>query len=417
VGWWFNLKLESDMKVIRTEFPILGRVLPNGKPLIYLDNAATSQKPNLVINAMNDYYRNYNSNVHRAVHALAGEATEAFEQARKSVANWFGLPSEGMVLFTSGTTDALNLCALGWGKANLNSGDVIVLSEMEHHSNIVPWQMLAKEKDLEIRWVNVELESFQLDLDDYRSKVNGAKLVCLIHTSNVLGTRNPVEDLVGIAHDAGAKIVLDCAQAAAHEKLDMAALNADFLAVTSHKMCGPTGIGALLISPGIFEQMQPVQGGGDMIVEVFKEYSTYQENEHRFEAGTPRIAEAIGWAAAINWMGKLDFNSAHNHILSMARNAAEGLKKIPGIKVYGDHSKEDISGVVSFLHESLHAEDIAHMLDSMGIAVRTGHHCAQPLMRRLGITATNRASFYFYNTMEESEKFVNAVKTIVERFA
>jgi cysteine desulfurase/selenocysteine lyase len=410
------MDLQSDMNKVRLEFPILERILPNGKPLIYLDNAATSQKPISVINAITDYYTNYNSNVHRAVHTLAGEATEAFELARKSVANWFGLPSGGMVLFTSGTTDALNLCALGWDKHNLKPGDAIVLTEMEHHSNIVPWQMLAKEYDLELRWVNVDSETYQLDMDDYKSKIIGAKLACIIHTSNVLGTRNPVERLVEIAHEVGAKVVLDCAQAAAHEKLDMKSLNADFLAVTSHKMCGPTGIGALLIASGIFEQMQPVQGGGDMITEVFKEYSIYQENEHKFEAGTPRIAEAIGWSAAISWMEGIDLIAAHKHTLSIARNASDGLKEISGIKVYGDHSNEDISGVVSFLHESLHAEDIAHMLDSMGIAVRTGHHCAQPLMRRLGISATNRASFYFYNTMDESKAFVNAVKTIVERF-
>ena len=410
------MDLQSDMNKVRLEFPILKRILPNGKPLIYLDNAATSQKPNSVINAMNEYYTNYNSNVHRAIHTLSGEATEAFEMARSAVAKWFGLPSGGMVLFTSGTTDALNLCALGWGKHNLKPGDAIVLTEMEHHSNIVPWQMLANEYDLELRWVNLNSETFQLDMEDYKSKIVGAKLACLIHTSNVLGTRNPVEKLIEIAHDSGAKVVLDCAQAAAHERLDMSSLNADFLAVTSHKMCGPTGIGALLISSGIFEQMQPVLGGGDMIIEVFKEYSTYQDNEHKFEAGTPRIAEAIGWSAAISWMGSLDLIAAHKHTLSIARNASEGLKQIPGIKVYGDHSNDDISGVVSFLHESLHAEDIAHMLDSMGIAVRTGHHCAQPLMRRLGVTSTNRASFYFYNTMDESKAFVNALRTIVERF-
>jgi cysteine desulfurase/selenocysteine lyase len=411
------MELQSDMSIVRSQFPILERILPNGNPLIYLDNAATSQKPNAVIDAMQEYYTTYNSNVHRAVHTLAGEATEAFELARKSVADWFGLPSEGMVIFTGGTTDALNLCALGWGRKNLHSGDVIVLTEMEHHSNIVPWQMLAEEKNLELRWVDVDPKTFQLDMEDYKSKIIGAKIACVIHTSNVLGTRNSVENIVKITHDAGARIILDCAQAAAHEKLDMNSLNADFIAVNSHKMCGPTGIGALLISPGIFDEMHPVQGGGDMILEVFKDHSTYQENEHRFEAGTPRIAEAIGWYAAIEWMKKLDMQVAHNHTLNIARNAAEGLKQIPGILVYGDHSKDDVSGVVSFLHESLHAEDLAHMLDSMGIAVRTGHHCAQPLMRKLGVVATNRASFYFYNTMEESVAFVNAVRKIVERFA
>ena len=411
------MDFNSDLTEIRSQFPILKRILANGKPLIYLDNAATSQKPISVIKAMNDYYSNYNSNVHRAVHSLSGEATEAFELARKSVAEWFGVPNNGMVIFTSGTTQALNLCALGWAKVNLNSGDAIVLTEMEHHSNIVPWQMLAKEKNLELRWVNVDSTTFQLDIEDYKSKINGAKLACIIHTSNVLGTRNPVDKLVEIAHNSGAKIILDCAQAAAHEKLDMDSIKADFMAVTSHKMCGPTGIGALLISSGIFEEMEPVEGGGDMITEVFKDHSIFQENEHKFEAGTPRIAEAIGWSAAIEWMKKLDLNVAHKHTLKLAKNAAEGLKEIPGITVYGDHSKEDVSGVVSFLHESLHAEDLAHMLDSMGIAVRTGHHCAQPLMRRLGVNATNRASFYFYNTLEESNVFVDAVKTIVERFA
>ncbi|RAH16547.1 MAG: cysteine desulfurase [Methanobacteriota archaeon] len=411
------MKLNSDLEEIRSQFPILERVLPNGKKLIYLDNAATSQKPECVINAMSDFYSRYNSNVHRAVHSLSGEATEAFELARENVAKWFGLPDEGKVIFTSGTTHALNLCAFGWARVNLKPGDAIVLTEMEHHSNIVPWQMIAEEKNLELRWVDVNQETFELDFEDYKSKIIGAKLACIIHTSNVLGTRNPVEIMVEMAHNAGAKIILDCAQAAAHERLDMDSINADFLAVTSHKMCGPTGVGALLISSDVFEEMEPVEGGGDMILEVFKEYSTYQENEHKFEAGTPRIAEAIGWSAAIKWMETLDIEEMHRHTLKLAKNASDGLKRIPGITVYGDHSKEDVSGVVSFLHETLHAEDIARLLDSMGIAVRTGHHCAQPLMRRLGVKATNRASFYFYNTLKESEAFVNAIKMIVEKFA
>jgi len=401
---------------VRAQFPILERVLPNGRPLIYLDNAATSQKPTAVLAAMQEFYVHYNSNVHRAVHTLAGEATDAYEQARVKVSEWFGVPEQGMVLFTSGTTEALNLCAMGWAGVNLDAGDAIVLSEMEHHSNIVPWQMLAEQKNLELRWVSVDTTSFQLDMDEYRELIKGAKLACLIHTSNVLGTRNPVEQLVEIAHAAGARIVLDCAQGAAHERIDMAELGADFLAVTSHKMCGPTGIGALLIAAGVFDEMQPVQGGGDMIVEVTKAGATYQDNEHRFEAGTPQIAEAIGWATAIDWMERVDIGAAHSHTLALARHAAAGIAAIDGMTIYGDHDLDDTSGVVSFLHDALSSEDIAHMLDSMGIAVRTGHHCTQPLMAKLGVSATNRASFYLYNTQDEADALVDALRMIVERF-
>jgi cysteine desulfurase/selenocysteine lyase len=406
-----------DVLAARSDFPILSRVFDDGKPLIYLDNAATSQKPQQVIEAISDYYSTYNSNVHRAVHRLAGEATAAFEDARTNVAKWFGTVDRECVIFTTGTTEAINLAAHSWGRNNLVAGDVILLTEMEHHSNIVPWQMLRQELGVELRYVPVDTETFRLDMQAFDAALEGVKLVCSIHTSNVLGIRNPIEHIIEKAHAVGARVLLDCAQAAAHNRLNVSALGADMLTVSSHKMCGPTGIGALLIQPDMQAEMRPFMGGGDMIKEVYPDHSIYQDNVHRFEAGTPRIAQAIGWSAAIDWLSQWEMESVAKHIRDLARHTACGLAEIPGIKVYGDHSGDDCSGAVSFLHESIHAEDIAHMLDARGIAVRTGHHCAQPLMRAFGIIATNRASFYLYNTKEEADAFLDAMRHVVQRFS
>ena len=395
---------------LRDDFPILQRQV-HGHPLVYLDNAATTQKPQVVIDAMNDYYTQSNANVHRAVHTLAGEATDGYEGCRTRLKTWFN--AERAIL-TSGTTEAINLVAHAWGRANLTKDDAIVLTEMEHHSDIVPWQMLAEERGVEIRYVPV-LDDYSLDMEVYEASLEGAKLVCVVHTSNVLGVRNPLETIIQLAHDAGAKVLIDAAQGVPHDRIDFDEFGPDFMAFSAHKMCGPTGIGALLVRPDVFEEMEPFMGGGDMIQTVTIEGSTYQTNEHKFEAGTPRIAEAIGWDAAFGWMAQLDLKHEHKRLLEIARYTAKELRSL-GMTVYGRHDDQD-SAVVSFLHPTLHSEDLANLLDAVGFAVRTGHHCAQPLLTRLGISSTVRASFYFYNTMDEAKSFVAQVKKILERFA
>ena len=395
---------------LRDQFPILQRKV-NGYPLVYLDNAATTQKPQVVLDAMNDYYSQSNANVHRAVHTLAGEATEGYESCRAKLKQRF---NASKVIITSGTTEAINLVAHAWGRANLNKGDAIVLTEMEHHSDIVPWQMLAEERGVELRYVPVT-QHFTLDMDAFEHALDGAALVCVVHTSNVLGVRNPLEDIIRLSHQAGAKVLVDAAQGVPHATIDFEAFGANFMAFSAHKMCGPTGIGALLVEPSTFETMQPFMGGGDMIETVTTEGSTYQTNEHKFEAGTPRIAEAIGWTAALEWMESFDLDAEHDRLISIASWVAQCLRDV-GMEVYGRHEADD-AAVVSFLHPTINSEDMAHLLDARGFAVRTGHHCAQPLLTRLGISGTVRASFYVYNTREEAEGFVAEIREIVEKFA
>ena len=396
---------------IRDDFPILARKV-NGQSLVYLDNAATTQKPQVVITAMNDYYQNSNANVHRAVHTLAGEATEGYEECRTELKNWFNAER---VIITSGTTESINLVAHSWARANLVAGDAIILTEMEHHSDIVPWQLLAQDIGVELRFVSLN-EDLTLDMDAFKASLSGAKLVACVHTSNVLGIRNPIEKIIEMSHANGAKVLLDSAQAVPHEKINFSELGADFLACSAHKMCGPTGIGCLLVKEDSFNQMQPFMGGGDMIQTVTTTGSTYQDNEHKFEAGTPRIAEGIGWAAALKWLGKINLHDEHIRLLDIARWTADQLKNLPGMTVFGRHADGD-SAVVSFIHDSIHPEDMARLLDAKGIAIRTGHHCAQPLMQRLGVEGTMRASFYIYNDQEEAELFIKTIKSIVERFA
>ena len=406
----YQLIKMSGNDIMRDDFPILQREI-NGYPLVYFDNAATTQKPNSVIDAMNNYYSNSNANVHRAVHTLAGEATEGYESCRRQLKSRF---NANKAILTSGTTEAINLVAHAWGRANLSDGDAIILTEMEHHSDIVPWQMLAQEMNIELRYVPV-LDDFTLDMDLFEAAIDGAKLVCVVHISNVLGVCNPVEKIVEIARKKGARVLLDAAQSAPHQDIDFQQLGADFMAFSAHKMCGPTGIGALLVTDDAFDEMQPFMGGGDMIETVSIHGSTYQKNEQKFEAGTPRIAEAIGWSEAIKWLNEIDIKSEHKRILQSARWLAEQLREM-GMTVYGRHDDND-AAVVSFLHPTMNSEDLAHLLDARGFAVRTGHHCAQPLLDRLEITGTVRASLYFYNTHEEVVSFVDYLKEILERFA
>ena len=394
---------------MKEDFPILSRKV-NGKQLVYLDNAATTQKPSCVIDAMSEYYSSSNANVHRAVHTLAGEATEGYESCRKLLKQRF---NSNHAIITSGTTEAINLVAHAWGESNLQSGDVVLLTEMEHHSDIVPWQMLAERKAIELRYIPVldgrlDMEAFDVALED-------AKLVCVVHTSNVLGVRNPIEKIIESSKNVGARVLLDAAQAVPHEEIDFKELGADFMAFSAHKMCGPTGIGALLVSDDAFSEMNPFMGGGDMIETVTLQGSTYQTNEHKFEAGTPRIAEGVGWAAALEWLATVDLASHHKRLISIASAVKDKLID-KGMTVYSSLGPMD-AAVVSFTHPTIHPEDFARLLDAQGIAVRTGHHCAQPLMNKLGISGTIRASFYLYNDQSDADSFLSGIDRVLEAMA
>ena len=405
-----------DIKAIRADFPILDRVLPNGKNLVYFDNAATSQKPQCVIDAMSNFYENYNSNAHRSNHTLADEASSALENARNQISNFFGAKPENMI-YTSGATEAINLVSYGWAKNNLDNGDVIVITEMEHHADIVPWQELSKEKGVEVRYVPINNETFMLDMEAFEIALDGAALVCVTHTSNVLGIRNPIEEIIRMSKGKNCKVLIDCAQGAPHEKINFETLGADFLAISAHKMAGPTGIGCLLTSNERIQEMGPFMTGGSMIKKVTTDGSTFKDGHEMFETGTPRIAEAIGWGAAVEWLEQFNMVDIHNHVHEIAAYAGKEMIKIPGIKIFGDPSNRDSSGAVSFLHETIQSQDLALLLDQGGYAVRTGHHCAQPLMDALGVPSTNRASFWIYNTQEEVEGFITHLKYICERFA
>jgi cysteine desulfurase/selenocysteine lyase len=404
-----------DVGAVRADFPILNRILPNGKKLVYFDNAATSQKPKCVIDSMTEYYEQYNSNAHRANHTLADEATTALESARENISHFFGTSPENLI-YTSGATEAINLVSYGWARYNLKEGDVIVLTEMEHHADIVPWQELSKEKGVEVRYVPIDNENFTLDMEAFEVALEGARLVCVTHTSNVLGIRNPVEQIIEMSKRSGAYVLLDCAQGATHEKINFDELNADFIAISAHKMAGPTGIGCLLATTERIAEMGPFMTGGHIIKKVTTEGSTFQNGHAMLETGTPRIAEAIGWGAAVEWLSKFEMKEVHDHIHKITSWVGKEMKKIPGIRIYGDPTNRNSSGTVSFLHESIQSQDLAMLLDEGGFAVRTGHHCAQPLMDALGVPSTNRASFWIYNTQEEVEEFVVYLRYICERF-
>ncbi len=405
-----------DIEAIRADFPILGRTLPNGKKLVYFDNAATSQKPQCVIDAMSHYYEEYNSNAHRANHTLAEEATTALESARERISSYFGTSPDQMI-YTSGATEAINLVAYGWARENLGEGDVVVLTEMEHHADIVPWQQLSIDNGVEVRYVPIDTDSFTLDMEAFEVALEGASLVCVVHISNVLGVRNPIEDIVEMSHSVGSRVLIDCAQGAPHETIDFDSLGADFVAISAHKMAGPTGIGCILVKRDAMSEMGPFMTGGSMIKRVTTKGSTFQEGHAMFETGTPRIAEAIGWGAAVEWLDQFDMTEVHEHINDIASWTAKRMREIPGISIYGEPEREDSSGAVSFLHESIQSQDLALLLDEGGFAVRTGHHCAQPLMDALGVPSTNRASFWIYNTMAEAEAFIEYLLYVVERFS
>ncbi len=399
-----------SIEEIRAEFPILSRRV-HGEPLAYLDNGATAQKPLTVIEALDRYWRDQNANVHRGVHTLSEEATFLYERARKTVARHVSAdPRE--VIFTRNVTGSLNLVAHAWGRANVGAGDRIVLTEMEHHSNVVPWYLLAREVGAELEWVPVD-DDGRLDMDALTSALErGPKLVAVAHISNVLGTVNPVAEIARLAREAGALTVVDGAQAAPKLRLDMAELGADFYGFTGHKLYGPTGVGVLYGRRELLEAMEPFEGGGSMIRRVAKDTITWASVPARFEAGTPPIAEAIGLAAAIDWVDELGLAAIHAHEQELTAYALERLAEVPDLRIFGPPAGEDRTGIVSFELRGVHAHDVSEILDRHAIAVRAGHHCAQVLMERLGVAATTRASFAAYNTRDEIDRLVEALHDV-----
>ncbi len=405
-----------NVESVRADFPVLSRETRPGVPLVYLDSGATSQKPRSVIEAMSTYYEQQNANIHRGIHRLAQEATEAYESARQVVADFIGASSPREVIFTRNTTEAINLVAKSWGKTNLNSGDMIVLTEMEHHSNLVPWQILAEERQLRLAFVSVTEEGM-LDMESYRALLEkGPRLVAFTHVSNVLGTINPAAEMVDMAHGVGAVVLIDAAQSVPHQPVDLSELGADFLAFSGHKMCGPTGIGVLYGREEHLDAMPPFLGGGDMIKRVQLDGFTVNELPYKFEAGTPPIAEAIGLRVAIDYLSSVGMEAILQHEQRLIARALDRLEEIPGLRVYGPRGEQKGS-VASFTFDGLHPHDIAQILDDDGIAVRAGHHCAMPIHERFGLLATTRASFYLYNTLEEIDRLVEGLYRAKEIFS
>jgi cysteine desulfurase / selenocysteine lyase len=399
-----------QVEEIRSQFPILARE-QGGRTLAYLDNGATSQKPLAVIEALDHFWREQNANVHRGVYRLSEEATELYEHARRAVAARLGADRREVV-FVRNATEALNLVAYSWGRQNLAAGDRILLTEMEHHSNIVPWYQLAVEKGAEIDWVPIDEEG-RLDLEVYATLLERRpKLVGVAHVSNVLGTINPIRRITRMAHDAGAVVVVDGAQAGPKLPLDMAAIGADFYALTSHKMYGPTGIGVLYGRRELLEDMPPFIGGGSMIRTVRRDEITWADLPAKFEGGTPAIGEAIGLATAVEWLDAIGLDAAHAHEAELTAYALERLGGVSGLRIFGPPAGDDRAGIISFELEGVHGHDVAEILDRHAVCVRAGHHCAQILMDRLGVAATTRASLAVYNTREEIDRLVEALADV-----
>jgi cysteine desulfurase/selenocysteine lyase len=399
--------LPRSSEEIRAEFPILAREI-HGRPLAYLDNGATAQKPLAVIDALDRYWREQNANVHRGVHTLSEEATSLYEEARRTVASHLGADRRE-VIFVRNATEALNLVAYSWGRTNLSAGDRIVVTEMEHHSNVVPWYQVAREKGAHLDWAPIDGEG-RLDLEALASLLErGPKLVCVAHLSNVLGTINPIPEIARMAHEAGALLVVDGAQAGPKLELDTAELGADFYAITAHKMYGPTGVGALFGRRELLEEMPPFIGGGSMIRKVSKELITWADLPAKFEGGTPAIGEAIGFGEAVRWLDQLGLPGAHAAEVELTSYALERFAEVPGVTVFGPPAGDDRGGIVSFAMDGVHAHDVSEILDRHGIAVRAGHHCAQVLMERLGVPATTRASFAVYNTRDEVDRLIDGL--------
>jgi cysteine desulfurase / selenocysteine lyase len=400
-----------DIAAIRQEFPILNREV-KGRPLIYLDNAATTQKPQQVIDAIIHYYTNYNANIHRGIHTLAEEATADFEKTRDLVKSFIGATSREEIIFTKGTTEGINLVAYTWGRKNIKAGDEIIISTMEHHSNIVPWQILCEEKDAVLKVIPIN-DDGELILNEYEKMLGPkTKLVSIVQVSNALGTVNPVKQMIARAHEVGAVVMVDGAQSAVHLDIDVSDMGCDFFAFSAHKLYGPTGVGVLYGKKELLESMPPFQGGGEMIKEVTFKKTTFNDLPYKFEAGTPNIADVIAFKSAIHFIQSIGKEKIRKHEQELLEYAHQELEKIPGLKIVGK-AKDKIS-VVSFIIENAHPQDIGILLDNRGIAVRTGHHCAQPLMDRFSIPGTSRASFAVYNTKYELDELVNALRRVVK---
>jgi len=400
-----------DVEAVRRQFPVLNREV-KGRKLVYFDNAATSQKPQAMIDSLVDYYSNYNANIHRGIHTLAEEATAAFEATRDACKELINASSREEVIFTRGTTDGINLVAYTWGRKNLGKGDEVIITAMEHHSNIVPWQIVCEEKGAVLKVIPID-DNGELLMDEYRKLLNAkTKIVSAVHVSNALGTVNPVKEIIEEAHKIGALVLVDGAQSTVHLDIDVQALDCDFFAFSAHKLYGPTGIGVLYGKKDILNAMPPFQGGGEMIKEVTFEKTTYNDLPYKFEAGTPNIADIIAFKAAIdlvNGLGKKNIKQYEDELLQYG---TQQLKQIPGVRIIGE-AKEKVS-VISFVVDKLHPQDLGILLDNYGIAVRTGHHCAQPLMDCYRIPGTVRASFAVYNTKEEIDELVVGLKKAIK---
>jgi cysteine desulfurase/selenocysteine lyase len=395
----------------RHHFPVL-RQWVNGKPLVYLDNAATSQKPQVVIDAMMRYYESENSNIHRGVHYLSERATEAYEGVRRKVARFVNAANPSEVIFVRGTTEAVNLVSYSYGRKSIGPGDEVIISAMEHHSNIVPWQILCEEKGAKLRVIPMD-DRGVLQLDEYENLLNErTKIVAVVHVSNALGTINPVKEMIASAHRRGIPVLVDGAQAVPHMKVDVQDLDCDFYAFSAHKMFGPTGVGVLYGKTDHLLDMPPYQGGGDMIKSVTFEKTIYNDLPHKFEAGTPNIGGGIGLGAAVDYLVAMDMDAVAAHEHDLLVYATEAVQRIPGVHIIGNAPMK--AGVLSFVMDGIHPHDIGTILDDEGIAIRTGHHCAQPVMKRFGIPATARASFAFYNTKEEIDALVRGIDRVKE---
>ena len=404
-----DLNKKQGLQTVRADFPMLERIA-NGQPLVYLDSAATSQRPRQVVEAMAEYYSSYNANVHRGVYAISEEATAKYEAARAAVARFIGARSPREVVFVRNTTEAINLVAYSWGRANVREGDLIVATVLEHHSNLVPWQLLANERGARLELVGVD-EQGDLRMDELRSLLaRRPKLVAVTHVSNALGTVNPAADIAQLAHQAGALVLLDGAQSVPHRRVNVQSLGCDFLAFSGHKMLGPTGIGALWGRRELLQAMPPFMAGGDMVRSVDLAGATWNDLPWKFEAGTPAIAEAIGLGRAVEYLENVSLAAVERHELELTAYALERLRLVKGLRLFGPAADER-GGVVSFEIDGIHPHDVASLLDREGVAVRAGHHCCQPLMDVLGVPATTRASFYLYNTLADVDRLVEAIES------
>jgi len=408
---------ESSFENIRKDFPILTRTVRDNKPLVYLDNASTTQKPNQVIDAITDYYQNHNANIHRAVYALAEESTEAYENARDKIANFVNIKNRQELIFVRGTTEAINLVAYAWGRPHINEGDIIVTTEYEHHSNIVPWQLLTQEKRAKLEYIGMD-DNGELILDDLDKYLatGKVKLVTFSLMSNVLGTITDAKKIIEKCKSAGVPTLVDGAQAVPHMKVDLDTLGCDFFAFSGHKMLAPTGVGILWVRKSVLQTMSPFHGGGDMIREVHKYETTWNELPYKFEAGTPNIADVIGFGAAIDYLTKIGMDNVRQHEIELTKYAMEKFSKIPGLQVYGTKDISKRGGVISFNFADVHPHDVADIIDKEGISLRSGHHCAQVLMERLNVAATSRASFYIYNTKEDIDALIDSLNKVAKVF-